>query len=201
MNVRDQLQSSRILAVLRLTPDSPDPLLLAERLVSAGVAAVECTMDSPDVFVTIEHLLAELDSTVIIGAGTVTSREQIRRVADIGARFVVSPHTDEALIEEAKIVGIEPIPGVLSSTEVQRARAAGATILKLFPAEPLGVDYLRTIRAPFHDVDWIPTGGIALEDVGEWLDAGALCVGVGASLRSTASPELAVRELARLHRT
>jgi len=183
------------MAVLRLGPNSPDPLELAQRLVAAGVLAVECTMDSPDALGTISRLREALDPTVSVGAGTVTDVAQLGPLATVGASFVVSPHTDEALIEAARSLSLEPIPGVLTPTDVQRARGAGASILKLFPAGPMGVAYLRAISAPFGDVDWLPTGGIELTDAAEWLDAGALCVGIGSALWTTSRPEAAIRIL------
>lgn len=195
MSVREHLRSGRVLAVLRLGPDSPDPIELAERLAAAGVMAVECTMDSPDAIGTVERLREALDSSVIVGAGTVTDVAQLGPLASVGATFVVSPHTDETLIERALSLSIEPIPGVLTPTDVQRAKCAGASIIKLFPAGPMGVGYLRAISAPFRDVDWVPTGGIELTDAAKWLDAGALCVGIGSALWTTPQPEAIIRRL------
>lgn len=195
MIVRDRLRSSRVLAVLRLGPDSPDPIELAERLVAAGVMAVECTMDSPDALRIIERLRKALDESVVVGAGTVTDVSQLGPLASVGAAFVVSPHTDETLIEKALSLSIEPIPGVLTPTEVQRARFSGASIVKLFPAGPIGVGYLRAIAVPFREVEWVPTGGIELTEASRWLDAGALCVGVGSALWTTPQPEAIIRQL------
>lgn len=188
MTVRDRLAAGRVMAVLRVGADGGDAVELAERLVAAGVTAVEYTMDSPNPVATIARLTATLHPTVAVGAGTVTSTDQLGPLADAGATFVVSPHTDPGLIAAAGERALEPIPGVLSATEVRAALSAGATMLKLFPAGPMGVDYLRALRGPFGGVDWIPTGGIALGDVGRWLDAGALCVGVGAALWTTPDP-------------
>lgn len=195
MTIRDHLRSSRILAVFRFRDIAEDPVTAAERLVAAGITAVEYTMDSPNALDTITGLRGALDSSVIVGAGTVTTVDQVNRVASAGATFIVSPHTDEALIERARELALEPIAGVLSPTDIMRAQMAGATILKLFPAGPMGVDYLRVVRAPFPDVDWIPTGGISLHDAADWLEAGALCVGLGSALWTTANPEAIIRRL------
>lgn len=195
MTVRDQLRASRVMAVLRLGTQQSDPVLLAERLVEAGVTAVECTMDSAESLATVERLRHALDPSVIVGAGTVTEVAQIDALAQVGATFIVSPHTDPALIERSRALALEPIPGVLSPTDVQRALHAGATILKLFPAGPMGVGFLRALSGPFRDVDWVPTGGIDLGDVPAWLDAGALCVGIGAALWSVPDPAAEIRRL------
>lgn len=195
--VRDRLAEGRVMAVLRVGADGGDPVALAQRVVAAGVTAVEYTMDSPDPLATIARLRAVLDPVVAVGAGTVTRTDQLGPLADAGATFVVSPHVDPALVEAASDRGLEPVPGVLSATEVRVAVGAGASILKLFPAGPMGVDYLRALRGPFAGVDWVPTGGIALGDVGGWLDAGALCVGIGSALWSTADPVVLGEALVR----
>jgi Entner-Doudoroff aldolase len=153
-------------------------------------------MDSPDALAIVDRLRRSLDSSVIVGAGTVTEVGQINALEQVGASFIVSPHTDPALIERSRALNLEPIPGVLSPTDAHSALAAGASILKLFPAGPLGVGYLRAISAPFGGASWIPTGGIELPDVRSWLDAGALCVGIGSALWTT--PDVAA-EIARLH--
>lgn len=201
MNVAERLRSSRILAVFRLSNGAPDPVEQALRLVAAGVEAVEYTMDSPDALHVITRLRDELDASILIGAGTVTGVEQLGPLRDIGIEFIVSPHTDENLITESLNLGLEPIPGVLSPTEVHKARDAGATILKLFPAGPMGVSYLRAIRAPFPEIDWIPMGGISPLKVEDWLGAGALCVGIGAALSSASNPESLIRDLVRTETT
>ncbi len=195
MNIRHQLGRSRVLAVIRLRNATSDPVAMAEGLVRAGVAAVECTMDSPDALDILKRLRRELDSSIIVGAGTVTKIEQVDQLESIGVSFVVSPHTDEALISRTIAVGMEAIPGVLTPSDIQRALTAGASILKLFPAAPMGIGYLRALHGPFPDVGWIPTGGILLDDASAWLDAGALCVGVGSSLWTSANPAETIRRL------
>jgi Entner-Doudoroff aldolase len=103
-------------------------------------------------------------------------------LAEAGARFVVSPNTDPRVIGAALDAGLDPIPGALTATEVASAIGAGAALVKLFPAGPLGTAYLRALRGPFGDVDFVPTGGIAHDAVGEWLAAGAVAVGLGSDL-------------------
>jgi 2-dehydro-3-deoxyphosphogluconate aldolase/(4S)-4-hydroxy-2-oxoglutarate aldolase len=106
----------------------------------------------------------------------------VDRAADAGARFVVSPSVDVAVIEAAARHGIASYPGALTPTEISTAWSAGATAVKLFPAGALGPSYLTAVRAPLPDVPLIPTGGIALEEAGTWLAAGAVAVGVGSPL-------------------
>jgi 2-dehydro-3-deoxyphosphogluconate aldolase/(4S)-4-hydroxy-2-oxoglutarate aldolase len=95
----------------------------------------------------------------------------------------VSPHTDPVIVREAAALGLEVFPGAFTPTEVCTAWRSGVTAVKLIPAGRLGTGYLRDLRAPLPDIPLIPTGGIGLEDIGEWLDAGAAAVGLGSVLQ------------------
>jgi Entner-Doudoroff aldolase len=124
-----------------------------------------------------------------VGAGTVLDAETVARVADAGASFCVSPNVDEAVIAAAHGAGLAMVPGAATATEVARAIAAEAAIVKLFPAGPLGIDYMRALLGPFEDAAFLPTGGIAPAAAGEWIAAGAVGVGIGGSLVSARPSE------------
>ena len=109
----------------------------------------------------------------------------------------MSPGTDPDVVRTAVDLGVPAVPGALSPTEITAALAAGATAVKLFPAGLGGPAYLRALRGPFPDVPFVPTGGIELEDVRGWLDAGAACVGLGSALVS-AAPARTEREFGEL---
>ena len=111
----------------------------------------------------------------------------VDRAVAAGARFVVSPHLDEKLVEAALAADVLILPGTFTPTEVHRAIAAGAEAVKLFPAEPMGVAYLSALRGPFPDVRFYPTGGVTPEQVPAYLRAGARAVGLGSSLLGGAS--------------
>lgn len=194
----EHLAASRILAVLR----RPDIATCADALVTGlrerGVRAIECTLDQPGALEVIRRLRAERLPDELIGAGTVRTTLQIDALHAAGADFAVSPHLDEALLAYAVEVGLPLLPGVMTPSEVARALALGAPAVKLFPAGPLGIDYLKALRGPFPDVAVVPTGGIAIKDVRAWLQAGALCVGLGSALtRGDRLPETLTSVLAQ----
>jgi Entner-Doudoroff aldolase len=118
----------------------------------------------------------------------VTTSEQVRRLADVGASFVVSPGLDEVVVEAALACGLVPVPGVATGSEVLAARRAGADLFKLFPAGGLGLPYFSQLLGPFRTEQFVPTGGIGLDDVSSWLEAGAHAVALGAALAGRQAP-------------
>jgi Entner-Doudoroff aldolase len=177
----EALRASRLVAILRLR-DHGLAVEVADALVRGGVRVLELTQDDPGALAALRAVAARSD--VVVGAGTVLHPDTVPALADAGARFVVSPNTDPRVVGAALAAGLEPIPGALTATEVASALAAGATLVKLFPAGPLGTAYLRALRGPFGEAEFVPTGGIAHDAVGEWLSAGAAAVGLGSDLVS-----------------
>lgn len=193
MNIETELQDARILAILRRPDIDVVVLDLFEQLYAAGIRAIEVTLDNAGSLEGLKQLIAHVPSDVVVGAGTVMTTEHIDAVVELGGTFAVCPHFDEGLVRHAVRRGLPILPGVATGSEVAAAQRAGAPVLKLFPAGPLGVGYLKALRGPFRDVPFVPTGGIGVLDVPTWLDAGALCVGVGGALIGPAGvdPQLA----------
>jgi Entner-Doudoroff aldolase len=181
IEVEGRIRAARVVAVLRLR-DHTRAVEVAETLAAGGVTALEFTLDDPGGIGAIERVAARLGGDVLVGAGTVTEVAQVAAARDAGARFIVSPHTDPAVIAAANGAGLAPLPGIATPTELLAARRAGARLLKLFPAGPLGVPYMKALLGPFGDAELIPTGGVELTGIGAWLSAGATAVGVGSSL-------------------
>ncbi|WP_329248278.1 bifunctional 4-hydroxy-2-oxoglutarate aldolase/2-dehydro-3-deoxy-phosphogluconate aldolase [Actinoallomurus sp. NBC_01490] len=177
----DRIRAGRIVAVLRLR-DHRHAVEVAETLAEAGVTALEFTLDHPDSLAAVERVAARMPGTVAVGAGTVLSPTQVTAARDAGARFVVCPHTDPLIITTAIGCRLAPLPGVTTPTELFAAQQAGARLLKLFPAGPLGIGYLKALRGPFEHAELVPTGGVEIDTIGDWLAAGATAVGVGSSL-------------------
>jgi 2-dehydro-3-deoxyphosphogluconate aldolase/(4S)-4-hydroxy-2-oxoglutarate aldolase len=176
----ERLGQSRILFILRgVDPD--DVVAIASEVEAAGFSHLEITSDSPGMPGLLRRV-GEAAPRLALGAGTVLDLETAERAITAGARFLVSPHTDEALVAAIAARGVDAIPGALSPTEVLRAHRAGAAAVKLFPARAAGPDALRDLRGPFPAMRIIPTGGIPLEEIAEWLDAGAFAVGAGRGL-------------------
>lgn len=176
------LREARVVAILRRRDIDEVVEDLADQLFAAGVRAAEITLDQPGALQALERLLARAPDDAVIGAGTVMTVDQLDHAADLGVRFVVCPHLDVELITRALERGIDILPGVATPTELVTARRAGASAVKLFPAGPLTPAYLRVLRGPFPDAAVVPTGGIALQEVGDWLDAGAVAVGLGSAI-------------------
>lgn len=177
-----------------------DPALVegvAGALLDAGVAAFEITLNEPEAEAlgSIERLARGFGDRMLVGAGTVRSIDAARRAIDAGATFLVSPHTDEALVAWAAARGIPALPGAFTATEVVRAWDAGAAAVKLFPAGIGGPGYLRELRGPLTEIRYVPTGGVSAENAGEFIRAGAVAVGLGTWLIGDGAPA-GVRERA-----
>lgn len=180
-DVLDAVRASGAVAILRLRAHDL-AVDVVHALAAGGVRVVEMTMDDPGALDALEHLAGHLAPGVVLGAGTVRRPEQVARVAAAGGRFCVSPDTNPAVIRATLEAGLEPLPGAMTASEVATALDAGARAVKLFPAGVLGLAYLRALRGPFSDVDFVPTGGIRHDEVEGWLRAGALAVGLGSDL-------------------
>jgi 2-dehydro-3-deoxyphosphogluconate aldolase/(4S)-4-hydroxy-2-oxoglutarate aldolase len=173
------LERGPVLGIIRYRSPA-DLRAVIGALAAGGIPLVEITVDTPGALDAIAEAAGE---GITIGAGTVTTTDEVRACADAGAGFVVSPGFLPDVVETAVAIGIEPIPGILSPTELIGALRAGASAVKVFPAGPAGgPSYVRALRGPFPDVPLLPTGGIGPQDVKAFLDAGATCVGLGASL-------------------
>ena len=154
-------------------------------LVRGGIEQVEVTMDTPGA---LEAVADAAGDGRTVGVGTVVDAEQVRASAAAGARFVVSPGLVPEVIETALTLGIEPVPGVFTATEILAATAAGARVMKLFPASCGGPSYLRALRGPFPTVALIPTGGVRIDEVQAYLDAGATAIALGSELVGREAP-------------
>ncbi len=153
-----------------------------DALLRGGIDLVEVTLDTPGALEAIER------AGGAVGAGTVVSGEQVRAAAAAGARFVVSPGFVPEVVATALELGVEPVPGVFTATEVLAARAAGARVLKLFPVSVGGPRYVRALRGPFPEIPFVVTGGVKPEEVGSYFDAGATVVALGSELVGRTAP-------------
>jgi 2-dehydro-3-deoxyphosphogluconate aldolase/(4S)-4-hydroxy-2-oxoglutarate aldolase len=172
----DTLVQEKMMTLVRANSQS-EGQALANALVEAGVKVIEITLTSPGALKIISNLLKH--KGLLVGAGTVRTVRDVKKVEDIGAKFIVSPDTNEDVIAATKKLKLVSMPGVSTATEVAIAEESGADILKLFPAAILGPGHLRMLREPFPNNRWCPTAGITLESVPEWFAAGADLIGLG----------------------
>jgi Entner-Doudoroff aldolase len=177
----ERLRDSGAFAIMRLR-DHGLSVEIGHALAGAGLAVMEVTLDDPGALGALRALTGALPDDVLLGAGTVRTVEQVAEAADAGARFCLSPHCDPAIVEATLAAGLEPVPGAGTATEVARALGAGARVVKLFPAGPLGIAYMQALHGPFRGTALLPTGGIRHDEVAEWLEAGATAVGLGSDL-------------------
>jgi len=176
-----RIARSRLVVVIR-SPTGADALEVGLVLLGAGVEVLEVTGTTPDACGVLAGLRREASPHVLLGVGSIRSVEEAQRAEGVGADFLVSPGSPGPLIDAMLATGRLVLPGVFTATEVMRARAAGARAMKLFPASLLGPNGLRALLGPFPDVAFVPTGGLAPDQVKGWLEAGALAVGVGGQL-------------------
>lgn len=168
-------------AVLRLRdPESADRVI--DAICTGGVRAVEVTVTIPDAVELIERTARRLGDDVLLGVGSVLDAETARRAVDAGARYVVSPVFDPHVVSAAHTLGVPALPGAFSPSEILRAHRAGADIVKVFPAEVFGVPFIKGVLAPMPFLRLMPTGGVTPDNVGDWIRAGAVAVGVGSAL-------------------
>ena len=172
--------ASGVIAVVRL-PESAGLRNVAAALAAGGVAAVEITLTTPGALEAIADL-ASRGGDCVIGAGTVLDEKDARNAIAAGARFVVSPTLDRGVVRYCRDQGIASLPGAFTPTELLEAWRAGAALVKLFPASALGPRYLREVLAPLPFLHVVPSGGVSLDNAGDWIRAGAAAVSVGGAL-------------------
>jgi 2-dehydro-3-deoxyphosphogluconate aldolase / (4S)-4-hydroxy-2-oxoglutarate aldolase len=179
-----QIEEAGIVAVIRLK--EPEKVrAVVDALAEGGIRALEVTMTVPGAVEVIRQLAPTLPSGFIFGAGTVCDADTVARVVDAGARFVVSPVFRRDVIEACHARDVAAMPGCFTPTEILDAWDAGADVVKVFPATALGPGYIKDVRAPLPHVKLMPTGGVTVENAGDWIRAGAVAVGVGTSLLDT----------------
>ena len=184
-DARDRLtraiEECGVVAVIRMK--EPDKLRgVVDALAAGGVRALEITMTVPRAIELIAEIAPTLPSSFIFGAGTVVDADTARRAVEAGARFLVSPVFRRDVIAAGHAQGVPVMPGCLTPTEILDAWDAGADIVKVFPATALGPGYVKDVRAPLPQVKLMPTGGVTVDNAGDWIRAGAVAVGVGSAL-------------------
>ena len=181
----DALAEAAVVAVLR-APDRDSALRGVDALVAGGITGIEITYSTPGA----PSLIAEVDrrygDEVVLGAGTVRTARQAGEAVAAGARYLVSPGTTEELARAMRETGATLLLGALTPSEVMTASGLGADAVKVFPASLGGPGYLRSLRGPFPDLRFVPTGRVNPSNVADWFGAGAIAVGAGGELCSAA---------------
>jgi 2-dehydro-3-deoxyphosphogluconate aldolase/(4S)-4-hydroxy-2-oxoglutarate aldolase len=184
--VTAQIEALGVVAVIRLK-DPAKLRAVVDAMAEGGVRALEVTMTVPRAIELIRELAPALPGGFLLGAGTVTDAVTARAVIDAGASFVVGPVFRLDVIAACHERDVPAMPGCFSPTEILAAHESGADIVKLFPATALGPQFIKDVRAPLPQVKLMPTGGVTLDNAGDWIRAGAVAVGLGSALLDAAA--------------
>lgn len=164
-------------------PSAEDAMLAAEAIIAGDIGIAEITMTVPNALHVMEKVADKFGDKVLLGAGTILDPESCRAALLAGAQFIVTPALNLQVIEMARRYSVPCMPGALTPTEVVTAWQGGADLVKIFPCGPVGgAKYIKALKGPFPQIEFIPTGGVNLETTPEFIKAGAAAVAVGGEL-------------------
>lgn len=175
------LNDINLIPVLRKVPYEKSKEVI-RALIEGGIQAIEITLDTVNAIEMIQQAKEQFGQQVVVGAGTVLTVSQCEEAIHAGAQFIVSPSLNLEVVKYALNANIPVIPGVFTPSEMQTAYAAGAEMIKLFPASSLGPKFIKDVKGPLAHIQIMTTGGISIETAKSYLDAGAIAVGAGSDL-------------------
>lgn len=185
IDILQRILANGMVAIVRA--DTPDAALaLAEACIAGGVTALEVAFTTPDTLEILKTLRQRHGDAVLLGAGTVLDPETARMAILAGAQFIISPSVNTDTIRLCNRYQVPAMPGAMTPTEIVTALEAGADIVKVFPGEAFGPEYIKALRAPLPQAPLMPTGGVTLENMGDWFKYGSVAVGIGSSLTGPA---------------
>jgi 2-dehydro-3-deoxyphosphogluconate aldolase/(4S)-4-hydroxy-2-oxoglutarate aldolase len=179
--VLERIRTEGLLAVLR-GPDPATTLKMVNALVDGGVMGIEITFTTPDALGVVKELKEAFGEEILLGMGTLTQVQQAHQAKEAGASFIVSPSCKPELGRAMVQTELAVMIGALTPTEIQSAHEMGADVVKVFPGSLVGPGYFRAIHGPYPEIRLMPTGGVDVDNVAEWLKAGAFAVGAGSNL-------------------
>ncbi|HEQ4674599.1 TPA: bifunctional 4-hydroxy-2-oxoglutarate aldolase/2-dehydro-3-deoxy-phosphogluconate aldolase [Streptococcus pyogenes] len=185
-----QLKENYFFAVVR-GKTAEDAIEIAKYAVLGGIRNIEITYSTPNASEVISKLSDDFkdDTSVVIGAGTVMTTELAKEAIAAGAKFLVSPHFSKEIADITNQEGNLYFPGCATATEIVTAMNASCPIIKVFPGGVVGPSFIKDIHGPIPEVDLMPSGGVSVDNVKEWKNAGAVAVGVGSALASKVATE------------
>lgn len=208
MDILNELLEKKLVVILRRIPQDKVAKCV-EAVIEGGIVFIESTFDQSDKDCIengkrcIETIVKVANGRAIVGAGTVLNVEQVRAAYEAGAKYIVSPNTNEAVVNETLKLGMISIPGAMTPTEIEYAYSLGAHVVKLFPVGDLGAHYIKNVTAPLSHIPLMTTGNVNLQTIPEYYAAGAKAFGTGITVLT---PEYVqtenykgIRELAKAH--
>ncbi len=194
-SVLNRIEQTGVVAVVR-AESAEQAIKISKACLEGGIDAIEVTFTVPKATQVIEALVNEFDNELLVGAGTVLDSETARIAILAGAKYIVSPSFDENTAKLCNRYQIPYMPGCMSISETIKAMEAGASVIKIFPGNAFGPDYIKAIKGPLPQTVLMPTGGVDLNNVGEWIKNGCVAVGVGSNLTKGTSEEIAKNAMA-----
>lgn len=185
LKILNRVLNSGVVAVIR-AKTGDEAAKIVEAVKEGGIYAIELTMTIPGALDIVKELSCKKDPQVVLGVGSVLDPETARAAILAGAEYIVSPHLNEEVVKLCNRYQIPNMSGAMTPTEVVNALEAGTDIVKIFPGEVMGPKFLKALKGPIPQAPLMPTGGVSLDNVQDWIKAGAVVVGVGGSLTAGA---------------
>jgi len=180
-DIYDTIRSEKIVAIVR----DVDPAIIvdiAEALFAGGIKLIEVTCNTSRFAEMISTLSEAMAGRMIIGAGTATDTDRCQRAMDSGAQFLVAPDVNPAVIEFSLGNALAVLPGAATATEILTAGRSGAEMVKIFPAAAMGLDYIRMLKGPIDNIDFVAVGGVRPDNMNDFFAAGCVGIGIGGSI-------------------
>lgn len=182
----EKIKRDKVVAIFRNVPFET-LLKQVDLLLENGINIMEITLNSDNALNSIEELKKRYGEDISLGAGTVVEVDDVLRVKDLGAEFIISPNVDVGVIKKTKELGLLSIPGAFTPSELFVAHKSGADMIKIFPAKILGLSYVKHLKGPFPDISFMATGGIDEINANDYIESGYEALGIGSSLTTIAN--------------
>lgn len=179
--ILNQLHEHYLVAVVRGNNEGETKKIIDE-IIKGGFKNIEITFTVPNAESVIERVNKEYGNEIVLGAGTVLDAMTARIAISKGAQYIVSPHLDTEISKVCNVYSIPYLPGCSSSSEIIEALRYGSDLVKLFPGGHLGAKFIKDIKGPIPNVEIMPSGGVNLENISEWMENGSFAVGIGSDL-------------------
>lgn len=179
--ILNELQKGKIVAVVRGESEE-DAYQISMACIGGGIKNIEVTFTTPNALDVIKRLSQSNNLNAVIGAGTVIDPETSRLAILNGARYIVSPHFSKEISELCNLYSIPYLPGCLTATEMVEALKTGVDVVKVFPGGVVGPSYIENIKGPLPNINIMPSGGVNLDNVLDWIEKGSFAVGIGSVL-------------------
>ena len=181
MSILKKIIGNKLIAVIR-TNRKDNLMPFIDVIIKSGINSIEITLTTPNALSVIKKLKSNYKGSILIGAGTVTDLDSAKKALDVGAEYIVTPILNMEVIDYVKKSRFPIISGAFSPTEIYNSFHAGSDMIKIFPANLLGIENFKSIQVIMPKLTLMPTGGISSENAREWLNAGANVLGIGTSL-------------------